>query len=105
MGRHCFVYILACADGTFYVGSTTNLTLRLAQHKEGHDPTAYTYRRRPLRLIWFEGLPTLDQALAREHQLKGWSRAKKEALMTGDVDLVHEIVAPVRRCRERSSRR
>jgi predicted GIY-YIG superfamily endonuclease len=105
MVRACFVYVLMCADGSFYVGSTTNLSLRLAQHQEGHDPTAYTYRRRPVRLIWCEGFPTLDQALAREQQLRGWSRAKKKALITGDVDLVHEIVATQRRRREKLSHR
>jgi predicted GIY-YIG superfamily endonuclease len=105
MGRYCFVYVLVCVDGTFYVGITANLTLRLAQHQMGHDLAAYTYRRRPVRLVWCERFPSLGEALARERQLKGWSRAKKEALITGDVDLVHEIVATERRRRERSSHR
>jgi putative endonuclease len=102
MRRQYFVYVLACADGTFYVGCTANLPLRLAQHQTGHDPAAYTYRRRPVRVAWCARFPSLGEALARERQLKGWSRVKKLALMTGDVDLLHEIVATERRCRERS---
>ena len=105
MRRHYFVYILVCADGTFYVGSTANLTLRLAQHQMGHDLAAYTCRRRPVRLAWYGQLPSLGDALARERQLKGWSRAKKMALITGDVDLVHEIVATERRRRAKFSHR
>ena len=103
--RHFFVYLLVCADGTFYVGSTANLPLRLAQHQMGHDPAAYTYRRRPVRLAWCDRFPSLGEALERERQLKGWSRAKKEALINGEVDQVHEIVANERRRREKSSHR
>ena len=102
--RHFFVYLLVCADGTFYVGSTANLPLRLAQHQMGHDPAAYAYRRRPVRLAWCDRFPSLGEALERERQLKGWSRAK-EALINGEVDQVHEIVANERRRREKSSHR
>jgi len=91
-----FVYILICADGTFYTGSTSDLALRLTEHQSGSDPSAYTFRRRPVRLVWCEGFPTFDQALAREHQIKGWSHEKKKALIEGGVQAVRHVAGSVR---------
>jgi len=78
-----FAYMLRCSDGSYYVGSTTNLELRLAQHQTG-DGAAYTRRRRPVKLVWFEEFSRVDQAFAREKQVQGWSHRKREALITGD---------------------
>ncbi|WP_235047066.1 GIY-YIG nuclease family protein [Arthrobacter nitrophenolicus] len=75
--------MLRCSDGSYYVGSTTNLELRLAQHQTG-DGAAYTRRRRPVKLVWFEEFSRVDQAFAREKQVQGWSHRKREALITGD---------------------
>jgi predicted GIY-YIG superfamily endonuclease len=78
-----WTYILECADGAYYVGHTDDLDARMAQHELGAG-SAYTARRRPLTLRWTQDQQTRDEAFCLERQLKGWSRAKKEALMRGD---------------------
>ena len=79
-----WVYILHCADRSYYTGHTDNLGKRLAQHTAGAIPTCYTYKRRPLDLVFFQELSTREQAIAAERQIKGWSRSKKEAMIRGD---------------------
>ena len=98
------VYILLCSDNSYYTGSTNNLTRRLYEHQNGVMPEAYTYRRRPLELVWHEEVPTLDEALRHEHQIKGWIRAKKEALIHGDIDGIHDIVKEERNRRQKEKR-
>jgi len=79
-----FVYMLRCADGSYYVGSTRDtLEHRLCEHRSGAFP-GYTFRRRPVTLIWSEHFERIEDAVAAERQIKGWSRAKKEALVQGD---------------------
>ena len=80
-----FVYILHCADGSYYVGSATgeDLTMRIAQHNSGYYG-GYTPTRRPVRLVWSDYFDRITDAVAVERQLKGWSRAKKQALISGD---------------------
>ncbi len=78
-----YVYMLECSDRSFYVGHTDDLQTRLAQHESG-ALGGHTSTRRPVRLVWFEEQPTRDEALRSELQLKGWSRAKKRALVAGD---------------------
>ena len=78
-----FAYLLRCNDGSYYAGHTDNLDVRLAQHQNGLVMN-YTAARRPVRLIWSESFPTRDEAFAAERRIKGWSRAKKEALIAGD---------------------
>ena len=80
-------YILRCADGSYYAGHTEDLEHRLAEHHAG-ALGGYTARRRPVMLLWTQSFQTRDEAFAAERQLKGWSRAKKEAMMAGDWDLV-----------------
>jgi putative endonuclease len=99
------VYILLCSDGSYYTGSTDDIQRRLFEHQEGLSPTAYTFQRRPVRLVWIEEVETLDDALLHEHQIKGWSRAKKEALIRGDFDAIHEIVKDERRQREKGKQK
>ena len=99
--RH-FVYILKCADESFYIGMTTSLEKRLAEHEAGIDPHAYTYSRRPVTLVWNQAFDTEHEAFVAERQLKGWSRAKKQALSKGDWDAIHQIVKADRKRRERS---
>ncbi len=72
------VYLLRCADGTLYAGSTTDLTRRLAEHQAGSG-CRYTRARRPVRLAWSQ--PCRDRALAqrREAALKAMPRAAKLA--------------------------
>jgi putative endonuclease len=80
-----FVYMLRCSDGSLYVGSATgdDLTLRIAQHQSGAYQ-GYTWSRRPIELVWSEHFPIITDAIAVERKIKGWSRAKKEALIKSD---------------------
>ena len=75
-----FVYILECADGSYYVGVTNDLEIRIEQHNSGYDPKAYTFTRRPVILRYYQRFDYIDHAIEFEKQLKGWSRKKKEAL-------------------------
>jgi putative endonuclease len=86
-----FVYILKCADKSYYVGVTKSIEIRVHQHNEGIDPKAYTCSRRPVELVYFEAIKNNLAAIAREKQLQGWSRAKKEALIEGNWDKVIEL--------------
>jgi len=95
----CYVYIFECSDGSYYVGSTTNLERRLAEHQAGLPEKSYTSSRLPVKLVWSAEFPAHDDAFQREHQIKGWSRAKKEALIRGDWDGLHEIVKQERKRR------
>ena len=85
-----WTYIIRCADASYYVGHTDNLENRVAEHNWG-GVTVYTRKRRPLKLVWSEEFPSREEALARELQLKGWSRAKKEALMKGNWTRLQEL--------------
>ncbi|QQR85109.1 MAG: GIY-YIG nuclease family protein [Flavobacteriales bacterium] len=80
-----FVYILRCADGSYYTGVTNDLERRMLEHFEGVDRGCFTFSRRPVELAHYEWFNRVEQALAREKQLKGWSRRKKEALIAGDL--------------------
>lgn len=83
-------YILRCNDGSFYTGHTDDLVVRMAQQKSG-TLGGYTAKRLPVELVWSESFPTRDDAFAAERQIKGWSRAKKEALIAGDWQLLSEL--------------
>ena len=78
-----WAYMLRCADGSYYTGHTDNLEARLVAHQSG-VLKGYTTGRRPVTLVWRDGLATRDEAFYRERQIKGWSRAKKEALIRDD---------------------
>jgi putative endonuclease len=80
-----FVYMLRCADDSYYVGSATgdDLKRRVAEHQSG-TYQGYTSSRRPVTLMWSEHFRQIADAIAVERQIKGWSRAKKEALAKGD---------------------
>jgi predicted GIY-YIG superfamily endonuclease len=75
--------MLRCADGTYYVGHTDDLERRTAEHQAGSVP-GHTSARRPVELVFAAEMPSRDEAMQREMQLKGWKRAKKEALIRGD---------------------
>jgi predicted GIY-YIG superfamily endonuclease len=81
----CWVYIIRCADGSYYIGSTRDLEKRLRAHEEGKAAT-YTARRRPLYLAYSERHGTMEAARRRELQIKRWTRKKKEALISGNVE-------------------
>ena len=74
-----WVYMLRCSDGSYYTGHSDHLEGRLWQHHNGIG-CDWTRRRRPVELVWCDSAPTREEALAFERRVKGWSRAKKEAL-------------------------
>jgi putative endonuclease len=79
-----YLYILRCADGSYYTGTTrSDLESRVAEHNAGHF-AGYTAKRRPVRLVFTQHFDAITDAIAAERQLKGWSRAKKEALIAGN---------------------
>jgi len=82
-----WVCILRCAKGAYYTGYTTNLELRLAEHRSG-EADCWTRHRLPVQLVFAQEMPTKDEAFLAEQRIKGWSRAKKEALIAGDWDTV-----------------
>jgi predicted GIY-YIG superfamily endonuclease len=88
--RYFHAYILLCSDGRYYVGHTDDLELRFAQHQSG-ALGGYTYKRRPVVLKWSQSFQTRDDAKAAERQIKGWTRAKKEALIAGDWATLQEL--------------
>ena len=81
-----YVYILQCNDNSYYTGITNDIDRRLAEHNDGQDSRCYTYNRRPCKLVFADEFPTAIEAITVEKQIKGWRRAKKEALIQGDFD-------------------
>lgn len=91
--ENAFVYILKCADDSYYVGSHRGVDVetRVSEHQAGTFPNAYTFRRRPVELVWSDWFSRYDEAVAFERKLKGWSRAKKEAFIRGDFGLLKTL--------------
>lgn len=77
-----FIYIVECSDQSYYTGMTNNLERRIEEHNFGADERCYTFNKRPLTVVYIEEFNDVNQAIVREKQLKGWSRVKKEALIT-----------------------
>jgi predicted GIY-YIG superfamily endonuclease len=84
-----YAYMLRCADKSYYVGHTDDLDKRIAQHHAGELP-GYTRHRRPVVTVWSQDFPSREEALAAEQQIKGWARAKKEALIRSDWKAVQQ---------------
>ena len=81
-----YLYMLRCSDGSYYVGTARiDLELRIAQHNAGLFG-GYTSTRRPVELIFSQHFESITDAIEAERQVKGWTRAKKEALIRGDWD-------------------
>src|SRR6267154_3573920 len=90
---NAWVYMLRCADGSYYIGSARgSLDHRLAQHHSG-ELGGYTSTRRPVTLVWSTDFHFITDAIAFERQVKGWSRAKKEALMRGDYAAISQLAS------------
>ena len=85
-----WVYLLRCADGSYYTGHTDNLDKRVADHQAG-EIAGYTSKRRPVELVFVQVFPTREEALAAEQRIKGWSRKKKEAMIRGDWKEVQRL--------------
>jgi putative endonuclease len=80
-----WMYILKCTDGSYYVGSTNNIELRLQQHQNGEGAN-HTKKRLPITLVYIEEFEQIDEAFYREKQVQGWNRKKKEALIYNQQD-------------------
>ena len=78
-----WVYILRCADKSYYTGHKDNLEKRIAEHQAG-EYNSYTSTRLPVVVVFSQEFCSREEALVCERQIKGWSREKKEALMRGD---------------------
>ena len=83
-----YVYILLCADGTYYTGLTNNVERRVKEHEEAFNPKSYTAKRLPVKLVYSERIKGPIDAMLAEKQLKNWSKKKKEALIRGELELL-----------------
>ena len=84
-----YMYILQCNDKSYYVGSTTNLDLRITEHQKGIG-AEYTKHRLPVKLVYFEECLSIEDAFIREKQIQGWGRKKREALINGEFKELKE---------------
>jgi len=85
-----YLYILECADGSYYTGSTTDLDRRLWEHQNGLG-AKYTAKRLPVKLVYCDECDRIDDVFFREKQIQGWSRKKKQALINGDSNQLHRL--------------
>jgi len=87
--NRCWLYVVRCSDGCFYTGTTrADVEIRVGQHNAGMFSDSYTFRRRPVTLVFAEHFPTIMDAIAGERQVKGWSRRKKQAMIDRQWDLL-----------------
>ena len=86
-----YVYILKCADNSYYTGVTSNLEQRLRNHQSNYLKESYTSKRLPVSLVYYEQFMDINQAIAFEKQLKGWTRKKKEAVINDNWDKLIEL--------------
>ncbi len=96
-----FVYIVRCSDGSYYTGITNNIERRISEHKAGVNRSCYTFRRRPVTLVFSAMFHDVNQAIRFEKQVKGWSRKKKKALIEGRWDDLKILAA----CKNATSHR
>jgi len=85
-----YLYILECSDGSYYTGSTKDIEKRLMEHQEGKGAN-HTKKRLPVKLVYVEEYDRIDKAFYREKQIQGWSRKKKEALISGEYENLKEF--------------
>ena len=91
MSTGAYLYILRCADGRYYVGTTRkSLEERLGEHNAGLHG-GYTATRRPVTMVFAQHFETITDAVSAERQVKGWSRAKKEAMIKGEWNRLSEL--------------
>ena len=84
--KYYYVYILKCSDNSYYTGITNDVDRRLNEHVLGLHKNSYTFSRRPVMLLYQEYFTEVNEAIAFEKKVKGWSRAKKEASIKDDWD-------------------
>ncbi|TPG12321.1 GIY-YIG nuclease family protein [Sphingomonas oligophenolica] len=85
-----WAYLLRCGDGSFYAGHCDNLESRIGAHRSGRG-SDYTARRQPVWFAWAQDFPSRLEALEAERRIKGWSHAKKEALVAGDWERLSQL--------------
>ncbi len=86
-----YTYILECSDGTLYTGVTGNLDKRVEEHALGKYSNCYTYRRRPIKLVYYQEFEWIYHAIDHEKKFKKWTNAKKRAYIAGDFDLLRKL--------------
>jgi tRNA/rRNA methyltransferase len=91
-----YTYLLRCSDNSYYAGHTEDIEVRFAQHQDG-TYLGYTHKRRPVELVWVGDFPTRYEALEFETRIRGWGRAKKEALIARDWDRISQLARKVLR--------
>ena len=89
--KQYYVYILKCSDNSYYTGVTCDLENRFLQHQDGKHPESYTYKRRPVELVFQQEFNQVNDAIAFEKQVKGWSRKKKEAIINNNWESLKEL--------------
>ena len=89
--KYYFVYILKCSDDSFYTGVANNMERRLYEHQNGENPQAFTHNKSPVKLVFCEEYLDINQAIAFEKQIKGWTRKKKEAIIDGNWHKLKEL--------------
>jgi len=90
-----YTYILKCSDNTYYTGVTSNLSKRLIEHKYGKHFESYTYKRRPVELVFYAEFTDINLAIQTEKQIKKWSRVKKEALINNEFDKLPNLAKKI----------
>lgn len=90
-----FIYILKCYDSLLYTGMTNDISRRFAEHQEGLNPNCFTYKRRPVELIFSQEFNDVIQEIYFEKKIKNWSAKKKLALANDDFEMV-QILAECR---------
>ena len=89
--KYYYIYMLKCADGLIYTGMTNNLTRRLNEHQDGKNKKCFTFKRRPVTLIFYESFMDVNQAIDFEKQIQKWSSKKKLALAEGDEEVLKQL--------------
>ena len=89
--RSFYIYILKCKNGSYYVGHTNDPDRRFDEHNKGLAACAYTFSRRPVRMVYLCEFPNRAQAFLIERKVKQWTRKKKEALIEGHLNLLVEL--------------
>jgi len=84
-----YTYIVLCRDDSYYTGVTNNIIARINQHNSDEFPTSYCHTRRPVKLMFMRVFELIEDAIAFEKQIKGWSKAKKEALIFNKLENLH----------------
>ncbi len=89
--KQYYVYILKCSDNSYYTGVSNNIERRLEEHIKGLNRSSYTFKKRPLELVFHMLFDSVIQAIAFEKQVKGWRRKKKEAIIENNWDVLKKL--------------